>query len=115
MHLELAFFIGHKSRSSCGNRRSARSPRSRLRDTAGCRACDDAAIVAVTDALGGHLPVGASGRGGDVRTRWQREATADVVVSLNPELVFDESSGKRERSYPLPKEVDHHVRSMARY
>jgi hypothetical protein len=86
-----------------------------LRNASGYRAFDDAAVAAVIAALGGHLPAGAGGKRGDVRTLWQLEATAYVVVSPNPELVFDESSGKHEWICPLQKKVDHHVRLMALY
>jgi glucose dehydrogenase len=84
-----------------------------LRNPSGYRAFDDAALAAVEKALGGVAP--GSARDGEVRTLWQLDATAYVVISPNPELVFDESTGKREWRYPLQKRVDHHVRLVAVY
>lgn len=115
MHPERAFFLGRQVEVFVRQHADGSIAEIALRNASGYRAFDDAAVAAVTAALGGHLPAGANDHGGDVRTLWQLEATAYVVVSPNPELVFDESSGKQEWIYPLQKKVDHHVRLMALY
>jgi hypothetical protein len=85
-----------------------------LRNVSGYRAFDDAAVAAVTAALGGRLPAGASGRGGDAHVM---AAGSDGLCRgvAQPELVFDEALDKREWIYLLQKKVDHHVRLMALY
>jgi len=86
-----------------------------VRNASGYRGFDDAALAAVERALAGRPPAGAGPRAGEVRTLWQLDATAYVVVSPNPELQFDEATGKHEWIYPLQKRVDHHVRLIAVY
>ena len=98
-----------------GVRSICADPREDLASLRGYRAFDDVALAAVEKALAGHVPGGAVAHAGEVRTLWQLDATAYVVVSPEPELVFDESSGKHEWRYPLQKRVDHHVRLVAVY
>lgn len=86
-----------------------------VRSPSGYRGFDDVALVAVEKALGGRVPGGRAGERDQVRSLWQLDATAYVVVSPEPHLVFDESTGKNEWSYPLQKRVDHHVRLVAVY
>ena len=85
-----------------------------IRNASGYRAFDEAALAAVEKALAGHLPAGA-GHEGDVRTLWQLDATAYVVISPQPELIFDEASGKSEWLYPLQKRIDKAVHLIAVY
>lgn len=85
-----------------------------IRNASGYKAFDEAALAAVEKALAGHLPAGA-GHEGDVRTLWQLDATAYVVISPQPELVFDEASGKSEWVYPLQKRIDKAVHLIAVY
>jgi hypothetical protein len=111
--LDRAFFLGRRVEVFVRQRPDGGIIEMALRNPSGYRAFDDAALVAVEKALGGRVPGGP--RDGEVRTLWQLDATAYVVVSPEPELIFDESSGKREWRYPLQKRVDHHVRLVAVY
>jgi hypothetical protein len=111
--LDRAFFLGRRVEIFVRQRPDGSIIEMALRNPSGYRAFDDAALVAVERALGGRAPGAA--RGGEVRTLWQLDATAYVVVSPEPELIFDESTGKREWRYPLQKRVDHHVRLVAVY
>ena len=108
-----AFFLGRRAEVFVRQRADGSIIEMALRNPSGYRAFDDAALAAVEKALASRVPGVA--HGGEVRTLWQLDATAYVVVSPNPELVFDESSGKREWRYPLQKRVDHHVRLLAVY
>ena len=112
--LDRAFFLGRRAEIFVRQRADGSIIEMALRNPSGYRAFDDAALAAVEKALAGRAPAGARG-GGEVRTLWQLDATAYVVVSPNPELVFDESTGKREWRYPLQKRVDHHVHLVAIY
>ena len=111
--LDRAFFLGRRVEIFVRQRADGSILEMALRNPSGYRAFDDAALAAVEKALGGVAP--GSARDGEVRTLWQLDATAYVVISPNPELVFDESTGKREWRYPLQKRVDHHVRLVAVY
>jgi hypothetical protein len=115
--LDRAFFLGRRVEIFVRQRPDGAIVEMALRNPSGYRAFDDAALVAVEKALAGRAPGGAprDAPGGEVRTLWQLDATAYVVVSPEPELIFDESSGKREWRYPLQKRVDHHVRLVAVY
>lgn len=110
-----AFFLGRRAEVFVRQKPDGTILEMALRTASGYRAFDDAALAAVQKALGGHVPAGADTHASEVRTLWQLDATAYVVVSPNPELVFDESSGKHEWVYPLQKRVDHHVRLLAVY
>jgi len=111
--LDRAFFLGRRVEIFVRQRADGSILEMALRNPSGYRAFDDAALAAVEKALGGVAP--GTAHDGEVRTLWQLDATAYVVISPNPELVFDESSGKREWRYPLQKRVDHHVRLVAVY
>jgi outer membrane biosynthesis protein TonB len=111
--LDRAFFLGRRVEIFVRQRADGSIVDMALRNPSGYRAFDDAALAAVEKALGGVAPGRA--RDGEVRTLWQLDATAYVVISPNPEIVFDESTGKREWRYPLQKRVDHHVRLVAVY
>ena len=111
--LDRAFFLGRRVEVFVRQRADGSIVEMALRNPSGYRAFDDVALAAVEKAVAGHVP-GAT-RDGEVRTLWQLDATAYVVVSPEPELIFDESSGKREWRYPLQKRVDHHVRLIAVY
>ncbi|HXU73652.1 MAG TPA: hypothetical protein VN947_30245 [Polyangia bacterium] len=111
--LDRAFFLGRRAEVYVRQRADGSIVEMALRNPSGYRAFDDVALAAVEKAVAGHLP--GAVRDGEVRTLWQLDATAYVVVSPEPELVFDESSGKHEWRYPLQKRVDHHVRLIAVY
>lgn len=111
--LDRAFFLGRRVEVFVRQRADGSIIEMALRNPSGYRAFDDVALAAVEKALAGRAPGVA--RAGEVRTLWQLDATAYVVISPNPELVFDESSGKSEWRYPLQKRVDHHVRLVAVY
>ncbi|HEX9102213.1 MAG TPA: hypothetical protein VF997_08425, partial [Polyangia bacterium] len=111
--LDRAFFLGRRVEIFVRQRADGGILEMALRNPSGYRAFDDAALVAVEKALRGRAPGAA--HAGEVRTLWQLDATAYVVVSPEPELIFDESTGKREWRYPLQKRVDHHVRLVAVY
>jgi hypothetical protein len=118
--LDRAFFLGRRVEVFVRQRPDGGIIEMALRNPSGYRAFDDVALAAVEKALAGRVPgaarTGASVRAdGEVRTLWQLDATAYVVVSPEPELIFDESTGKREWRYPLQKRVDHHVRLVAVY
>jgi outer membrane biosynthesis protein TonB len=115
MRPEQAFFLGRRVEVYVRQRHDGSIIEMAVRNASGYRAFDQAALDAVEKALGGRLPAGAHADADEVRTLWQLEATAYVVVSPNPELVFDEATGKHEWIYPLQKRVDHHVRLMALY
>jgi outer membrane biosynthesis protein TonB len=114
MHPEQAFFLGRRVEVFVRQKPDGTIVEMAVRNASGYRAFDEAALDAVAKALGGRLPAGARAET-EVRTLWQLEATAYVVVSPNPELVFDESTGKHEWVYPLQKRVDHQVRLIAVY
>ena len=111
--LDRAFFLGRRVEIFVRQRADGSILEMALRNPSGYRAFDDVALAAVEKALAGRAPGVA--HAGEVRTLWQLDATAYVVVSPNPELVFDEASGKSEWRYPLQKRVDHHVRLVAVY
>ena len=111
--LDRAFFLGRRVEVFVRQRADGSIVEMALRNPSGYRAFDDVALAAVEKAVAGRAPGVA--RAGEVRTLWQLDATAYVVVSPEPELVFDESTGKREWRYPLQKRVDHHVRLLAVY
>ncbi len=113
--LDRAFFLGRRVEVFVRQRADGSILEMALRNPSGYRAFDDVALAAVDKALGGRVPGGAAAHGGEVRTLWQLDATAYVVISPDPQLVFDESSGKHEWIYPLQKRVDHHVRLIAVY
>ena len=115
MHPEQAFFLGRRVEVFVRQKLDGTILEMALRNASGYRAFDDAALVAVEKALGGRVPGTTRGGGEEVRTLWQLDATAYVVISPEPQLVFDESSGKSEWIYPLQKRVDHHVRLIAVY
>jgi hypothetical protein len=115
-----AFFLGRRVEVFVRQRADGSILEMALRVASGYRAFDDAALVAVEKALAGRVPgtrdaQAAAARDGEVRTLWQLDATAYVVISPNPELVFDEATGKHDWVYPLQKRVDHHVRLVAVY
>jgi len=118
--LDRAFFLGRRVEVFVRQRADGGIIEMALRNPSGYRAFDDVALAAVEKALAGRVPGAARTSGivradGEVRTLWQLDATAYVVVSPEPELIFDESTGKREWRYPLQKRVDHHVRLVAVY
>lgn len=115
MRPEQAFFLGRRVEVFVRQKLDGTIVEMALRNASGYRAFDDAALVAVEKALVGRVPGVTRGGGDEVRTLWQLDATAYVVVSPEPQLVFDESSGKNEWIYPLQKRVDHHVRLVAVY
>ena len=110
-----AFFLGRRVEIFVRQKADGTILEMALRNESGYRAFDDVALAAVEKALAGRVPGGARGTAAEVRTLWQLDATAYVVISPEPQLVFDEASGKREWVYPLQKRVDHHVRLMAIY
>lgn len=115
-----AFFLGRRVEVFVRQKADGSILEMALRSASGYRAFDDAALAAVEKALAGRVPgardaQSAAARGGEVRTLWQLDATAYVVISPEPQLVFDEASGKHEWVYPLQKRVDHHVRLVAVY
>jgi hypothetical protein len=69
----------------------------------------------VERALAGRPPRPEDLRDGEVRTLWRLEATGYVVIAPEPQLRFDESTGKSEWIYPLQKRVDRAVRLLAVY
>ena len=113
MHPEQAFFLGRRVEVFVRQKLDGTILEMALRNASGYRAFDDAALAAVEKALAGRAP--GSAHETEVRTLWQLDATAYVVISPEPQLVFDESSGKSEWIYPLQKRVDHHVRLIAVY
>jgi hypothetical protein len=113
--LDRAFFLGRRVEVFVRQRADGSIVEMAVRNPSGYRGFDDVALVAVEKALGGRVPGGAAAERAEVRTLWQLDATAYVVVSPEPHLVFDESTGKREWIYPLQKRVDHHVRLVAVY
>jgi hypothetical protein len=114
-HLDQAFFLGRRVEVFVRQRADGSIVEMALRNPSGYRGFDDVALAAVERALGGRAPAAAAAAGGEVRTLWQLDATAYVVISPDPELVFDESTGKREWIHPQQKRVDHHVRLLAVY
>ncbi|MGZ3406631.1 MAG: hypothetical protein ACXVAN_09345 [Polyangia bacterium] len=113
--LDRAFFLGRRVEVFVRQRADGSIVEMAVRNPSGYRGFDDVALVAVEKALAGRAPGGVARESGEVRTLWQLDATAYVVVSPEPHLVFDESTGKREWIYPLQKRVDHHVRLVAVY
>ena len=110
-----AFFLGRRVEIFVRQKSDGTIMEMAVRSASGYRAFDDAALVAVEKALGGRVPAGSDARAAEVRTLWQLDATAYVVVSPEPRLVFDEASGKHEWIYPLQKRVDHRVQLVAVY
>jgi hypothetical protein len=115
MRPEQVFFLGRRVEVYVRQKPDGSIIEMAVRNPSGYRGYDDAALAAVESALGGHLPAGTGHQASEVRTLWQLDATAYVVISPNPVLEFDESSGKSQWIYPLQKRVDHHVRLVAVY
>ena len=82
--LDRAFFLGRRVEIFVRQRADGSILEMALRNPSGYRAFDDAALAAVEKALGGVAP--GTARDGEVRTLWQLDATAYVVISPNPEL-----------------------------
>jgi hypothetical protein len=114
MRPEQAFFLGRRVEVFVRQKADGTILEMALRNASGYRAFDDVALAAVEKALAGRVPSTAKGAE-EVRTLWQLDATAYVVISPEPQLVFDEATGKHEWIYPLQKKVDHHVRLIAVY
>jgi hypothetical protein len=114
MRPEQAFFLGRRVEVFVRQKADGTIVEMALRNASGYRGFDDVALAAVEKALAGRVPSTAKGAA-EVRTLWQLDATAYVVISPEPQLVFDEATGKQEWIYPLQKKVDHHVRLVAVY
>jgi TonB family protein len=107
------FFLGRRVEVFVRQRADGTILEIALRQSSGFRAFDDEALDAVEKALAGRPPEDA--RSPEVRSLWRLDATAYVVYSPTPTLVFDEATGKQEWIYPLEKRVKTAVQLVAVY